>query len=353
MTLSLVAIEPGDFRAVHGLCSRPEVAFWLGGHPADPPELWQKRLADPDPRRALRVGARLQNRLVGMIVLDLATSRRTQHCARLWMAVDPEHQRRGIGQRLVDAALEAADRWLALDRVELNTFSDNEPAIRLYARSGFVVEAEQKLDMLRGGLFVTSLLMARIRPGFLPPLSPPLSVPPRQRTRGPVELHLRPASPDDGAALAQLFQFESTLSGTLQSPFTPGAFWRQRITNNQPEFQNLILAEAEDRVVGAVGLYGSANPRRAHVRGLFLSVAEDFQGLGVGDRLMSAALDLADNWLGSRRVELTVNIDNQRAVRLYEHHGFVVEGRKRYEAFRDGGFIDGLAMARYHVNSIP
>jgi putative acetyltransferase len=324
MSLSLSAIEPSEYRAVHSICTRPEVAFWLGGHPADPPEMWQKRLSDADPRRFVRIGARLNGRLIGLISLELMSARRIQHIARLWMAVEPEQQRQGIGQQLLESATDSCDRWLRVDRLELNTYSDNEAAIRL---------------------------MARIRPGFIPPSAPPLLSPARPQLPGPIDLSVRPATPDDGPAVAALFQDESELSGTLQTPFTPGAFWRQRISNQSPEFQNLILAEVGDQVVGLVGLFGSNNPRRAHSRDLFISVARAFQGIGVGDRLMSAALDLADNWIGARRIELTVNIDNLRAIRLYERHGFVVEGRKRYEAFRDGGFIDGLAMARYHVNS--
>ena len=40
------------------------------------------------------------------------------------------------------------------------------------------------------------------------------------------------------------------------------------------------------------------------------SGAPSWQGMGVGTALMRAALDLADNWLGLRRVELTIYADN-------------------------------------------
>jgi L-phenylalanine/L-methionine N-acetyltransferase len=62
--------------------------------------------------------------------------------------------------------------------------------------------------------------------------------------------------------------------------------------------------------------------------------------------LMDAMIDLADNWLNLRRIELTVYADNEPAVRLYQKFGFEVEGTLRNYAFRDGQLIDALSMAR-------
>jgi putative acetyltransferase len=75
-------------------------------------------------------------------------------------------------------------------------------------------------------------------------------------------------------------------------------------------------------------------------------VHDDFQGRGVGHRMMQAVLDLADNWLGLTRLELTVYTDNAPAVRLYEGCGFSIEGTHRNFALRNGEFVDAHAMAR-------
>lgn len=39
--------------------------------------------------------------------------------------------------------------------------------------------------------------------------------------------------------------------------------------------------------------------------------------------------------------------DNDRAIRLYKRCGFEQEGVLRKYAFRDGGYIDALTMARF------
>jgi putative acetyltransferase len=77
-----------------------------------------------------------------------------------------------------------------------------------------------------------------------------------------------------------------------------------------------------------------------------MGVHDAYAGRGVGRALMAAAIDLADNWLGVRRLELTVFADNGRAVGLYRSCGFDVEGRLRRFAMRDGVLADALTMAR-------
>ena len=61
---------------------------------------------------------------------------------------------------------------------------------------------------------------------------------------------------------------------------------------------------------------------------------------------MQAALDLADNWLRLRRVELRVYADNARAIALYGKFGFEVEGTHRAYSIRNGVYVDSLSMAR-------
>lgn len=87
----------------------------------------------------------------------------------------------------------------------------------------------------------------------------------------------------------------------------------------------------------------------AHTAHLGLGVHDDFTGRGIGKALLLALIDAADNWLNIRRLELTVHADNLKAIGLYEKCGFEREGVHRDYAFKNGRFVDALAMARLRL----
>jgi hypothetical protein len=64
--------------------------------------------------------------------------------------------------------------------------------------------------------------------------------------------------------------------------------------------------------------------------------------------LMLTVIDLADNWLNLVRLELDVYADNERAIRLYQHCDFEIEGKKRCHTLRGGNYIDSYIMGRLH-----
>lgn len=166
-------------------------------------------------------------------------------------------------------------------------------------------------------------------------------------------LTLRRVKLADAAAIAEQFTDPDVFGGTLQLPFASEEMWTQRIAGMNPPApgsNELVLAAVlDDQPVGLAGLHpvGPA-VRRRHAMSLGINVAKASQGQGVGNALMTALLDYADNWAQVLRIELTVYHDNQRAIRLYERHGFAPEGRLRAYALRNGVYEDVLTMARLH-----
>ncbi len=80
------------------------------------------------------------------------------------MCVHDEWQGKGIGKALMSAGLDLADKWLNLTRLELEVYTDNEPAIRLYEGFGFEREGTLRQHAFRDGHYVDSYMMARLRP---------------------------------------------------------------------------------------------------------------------------------------------------------------------------------------------
>ncbi|HEU0060967.1 MAG TPA: GNAT family N-acetyltransferase [Hyphomicrobiaceae bacterium] len=160
-----------------------------------------------------------------------------------------------------------------------------------------------------------------------------------------IKIEVRAAEITDVEALTQLFTHRNAYAQTLQLPFQSTEVWRKRLTHND-DTQHTLVATVGGELVGNLGLTRFTRPRRAHVGEIGMAVRDDWQGKGVGTALMKAALDLADNWLGLRRLELHVHADNERALALYRKFGFETEGTHRAYSLRDGVYVDSLSMAR-------
>ena len=159
------------------------------------------------------------------------------------------------------------------------------------------------------------------------------------------QIVVRAGEPADAEAIGEILNGRRVVAGTLRLPWQSLAAERERLAAPREGVYRLV-AELDGRLVGTLGLHVESNPRRRHCAGLGMAVHDAFQGRGVGTALLAAAIDLADNWLGLHRLELHVYPDNAAGIHLYQTFGFVIEGTARDFAFRNGRFVDALAMAR-------
>jgi L-phenylalanine/L-methionine N-acetyltransferase len=178
------------------------------------------------------------------------------------------------------------------------------------------------------------------------PDAPPRETPAEARpgTPRPAGLTIRAREPGDWPEVAALMDLPKVRFGTLRLPLASKDQWR-KMMEAPPEGTTGIVAVLDGCIVGNAGLIQQKG-RRSHVGDIGMSVHDDHCGRGIGSALMAALIDAADNWFNLRRLELTVYVDNEPAIRLYRKFGFEVEGTRRADAFRDGRFVDSFAMAR-------
>lgn len=177
----------------------------------------------------------------------------------------------------------------------------------------------------------------------------------------PPGVTLRRARPDDADAFVAMMSDAAVYPGTLQLPYADAAVWRHRLSNPAAATGVVtadlhLVAVHDGQVIGSAGIHPAAvSVRRRHAMGLGITVTRDWQGQGVGQLLVTALCEHADNWAGVLRLELTVFADNTRAVALYQRNGFEIEGTHRAYALRDGVYVDVYTMARLHPNppSLP
>ncbi len=164
------------------------------------------------------------------------------------------------------------------------------------------------------------------------------------------QVTIRAVEPEDCRALQALYSQPRAQGWTMQMPYPSVAMWRQRLAD-VPDGLRAFVAELDGTVVGNLGIHvNGKSPRRTHAAELGMAVHDDFHGKGVGSALMTAAIDVADNWLNLGRLELTVYVDNEPAIGLYRKFGFEIEGTLRAYAFRSGAFQDAHIMARLSVS---
>lgn len=127
------------------------------------------------------------------------------------------------------------------------------------------------------------------------------------------------------------------------------------LTDNQYSFKNTLVYENELGVVGAINAYDGAmleaykkpffdyltehfglvdfNPEPETESGEFyldtISVNPITQGQGIGKLLIVAGIDLA-RALEHKRVGLLVDVNNSRALKLYQHMGFTIANEKSF-----------------------
>lgn len=106
----------------------------------------------------------------------------------------------------------------------------------------------------------------------------------------------------------------------------------------------VLAAENSDGLMGFIsGGRGNAK-RNRHSLFLVLGVVQTHWHQGLGRELLEAI----ENWAlahGVHRLELTVRIDNERALQLYENMGFIREGTKQHSLKIAGQFVDEHYMS--------
>ncbi len=154
--------EPSDFEAFHRIFLCPGVIRGTMQLPYPSAESWRKKLAAPPPDFYSLVAC-VEDEVVGNLGLSANLRPRRRHAGSLGMAVRDDWQGKGVGSALMTAAIELADGWLELTRLELTVYTDNVPAIKLYEKFGFVRDGIHRQYAFREGVLVDAYAVARVR----------------------------------------------------------------------------------------------------------------------------------------------------------------------------------------------
>ncbi len=152
-----------DAHDVYEIMHMPNVLWGTAGLPSTTADTWSTIVEQWVADEHMHVFvADIAEKAIGIVRLRVHTGRES-HVGTVAMAVHDKHQRQGIGKMLLITALDLADNWLNLVRLELEVYTDNEQAIRLYQQFDFAIEGRKRCDAFRSGTYIDSYMMARLR----------------------------------------------------------------------------------------------------------------------------------------------------------------------------------------------
>lgn len=162
------------------------------------------------------------------------------------------------------------------------------------------------------------------------------------------------ASPDD----AVMFHLYDTLLHGENDIYFQSAKECERLGTNSikrfildslksPHSALFILKDMNSREVYAhIHIKVGQTARNGHRAEIYLGVLKQFQGIGVGKKLM----EIADFWVrkeGLERLQLSVFSSNQKAIDFYKLFGFETEGcLKNAIKMEDGRYLDEIFMGK-------
>ena len=84
--------------------------------------------------------AELNNQIIGLLFFVANPKKKNSHTGEFGVSVHPEFQGINVGRILVEALLNWARENSKIEKIYLNVFDTNRPAIKLYKDLGFMVE---------------------------------------------------------------------------------------------------------------------------------------------------------------------------------------------------------------------
>ncbi|SMP17166.1 Protein N-acetyltransferase, RimJ/RimL family [Laceyella tengchongensis] len=163
-------------------------------------------------------------------------------------------------------------------------------------------------------------------------------------------MHIRPVKHTDADMLFTFFEQLDRETNFLL--FEPGernpSRQRQEIRLQQileSNSERMWVVTDEQRISGYLGLRRGNVHRNRHAAIIAMGLLQSCCGQGWGAKL----LQHAESWARGHQIHrlgLTVMTHNERALRLYQKQGFVIEGLQKDSLLVNGTYVDEYLMAK-------
>ncbi len=311
--MTIRSAQPDDVPALVTLCK----TVWVDTYAAAGlPSAWaawvEQKFAPSNMQQqvdnALVLVAASAQGLCGVVIADSASAEiKTLYVQR-------HSQGHGIGRRLLAAVFAQLGprSWLA-------TWQGNLAAIRFYRRLGW--REDGTTPFVLDGVAYQNII-------FRAPEVQAESISTAQSEVQLLRLRLSDAPAYRALMLDAYASFPEAFTALPEErAHLPLTWWAKRLIEG-PKPNQMVFGYFENEVLaGVAGLSFGTRPKhrhKAHIFGMY--VAEAYQRKGVGEKLLTRALEAACQRSGTRIVTLTVTEGNHAALQLYQRAGFTAFG---------------------------
>ncbi|MGT2771585.1 GNAT family N-acetyltransferase [Streptococcus marimammalium] len=107
--------------------------------------------------------AKANQGIIGILNISNDSHERVAHIGELFIVIDKDYQGYGLGQLLMEEAMDWAKNYSQLRRLELTVQKRNLVAIHLYQKFGFIIEGtKQRGAKTKNGEFLDVYLMGKL-----------------------------------------------------------------------------------------------------------------------------------------------------------------------------------------------
>jgi ribosomal protein S18 acetylase RimI-like enzyme len=105
---------------------------------AYPDTKWQERLRDGESKKGIYLFAKLEGRIIGMVMGGRTDEDKKEHLAHIWGTyVDSKAREKGIGKELMQRVIEELGKDTDVQRIRVEVNPEKKPAVKLYESLGF------------------------------------------------------------------------------------------------------------------------------------------------------------------------------------------------------------------------
>lgn len=156
---------------------------------------------------------------------------------------------------------------------------------------------------------------------------------------------------EDGDAASCIEYLEKVASESDFLTFGPGEF-RPTLAEEKEVIEKyrkadnklFLVSTIDNKIVSISNFDGGGRPRTKHAGEFGITVLKEFWNLKIGSNIIETLIGWAKKTGTIRKINLKVDTENKKAIRLYEKFGFKKEGTLTRESLINGELRDSYIM---------